>query len=117
MIQPVKACKLWAVSTKAGTFSTLSLSELQEIEIQLTSFFHQSATMMDGWSLLGYSQLNLDSLHFIQRSNTPARQDSTLYWSSVETLLNDSTVDCLGHLRWQVLVQTPSPILILGYFI
>ena len=69
-IQPVKACKLWAVSTKAGTFSTLSLSELQEIEIQLTSFFHQSATMMDGWSLLSYSQLNLDSLHFIQRSNS-----------------------------------------------
>ena len=53
--QPIKACKLWAVSTKAGTFSTLSLGELQEIEIQLHSFFHQSATMMDGWSLLGYS--------------------------------------------------------------
>ena len=52
-IHPVKACKLWAISSKAGTFSTLSLGELQEIDIQLTSFFHQSATMMDGWSLLG----------------------------------------------------------------
>ena len=55
---------------------------------------------MDGWSLLGYSELNLDSLHFIQRSNTPASQDSALYWSSVETLLNNSTSSiALGHLR------------------
>ena len=99
-IQPVKACKLWAVSSKASTFSTLSLSELQEIEIQLTSFFHQSATMMDGWSLLSYSEINMDSLHFIQRSNIPASQDSTLYWSSVETLLKNSTSSiALGHLR------------------
>ena len=99
-IQPVKACKLWAVSSKAGTFSTLSLSELQEIKIQLTSFFHQSATMMDGWSLLGYSEIISDSLYFIQRSNIPASQDSILYWSSVETLLNDSNSSvALGHLR------------------
>ena len=99
-IQPVKACNLWAVSSKAGNFSTLPLNELQEIEIQLTSFFHQSVTMMDGWSLLGYSALNMDSLHFIQRSNTPASQDSALYWSSVETLLNNSTSSiAMGHLR------------------
>ena len=99
-IHPLKACKLWAISSKAGTFSTLSLGELQEIDIQLTSFFHQSATMMDGWSLLGYSELTLDSLPFIQRSNIPASQDSALYWSTVETLLNDSTSSiALGHLR------------------
>ena len=99
-IQPVRACKLWAVFSKAGTFSTLSLSELQEVEIQLTSFFHQSTTMMDGWSLLSYSEINMDSLYFIQRSNIPASQDSTLYWSSVETILNDSTSSvALGHLR------------------
>ena len=34
-IPPVKACKLWAVSSKASTFSTLSLSELQEQNIKI----------------------------------------------------------------------------------
>ena len=99
-IHPLKACKLWAVSSKVATFPTLSSSELQEIDVQLTSFFHQSVTMMDGWSLLGYSRLTLDSIPFIQRSNIPASQDSSLYWSTVETLLNDSTSSiALGHLR------------------
>ena len=99
-IYPLKACKLWALSSKAGTFPTLSLDELQEIDIQLTSLFHQSTSMMDGWSLLGYSKLTQDSLPFIQRSNIPASQDSSLYWSTVETLLNDSTSSiALGHLR------------------
>ena len=99
-IYPLKACKLWAVTSKAGAFSTLSLGELQEIDIQLNSFFDQSATMMDGWSLLGYSDLTLDSLPYMQRSNIPASQDSLLYWSTVETLLNDSTSSiALGHLR------------------
>ena len=99
-IQPIKACKLWAVSSKAGPLSSISSSELQEIDIQLTSFFHQSESMMDGWSLLGYSGLTSDSLTLLKRSNITARQDSALYWSTVEVLLNDSVTGiALGHLR------------------
>ena len=82
-IAPIKACKLWAVSSKIGTFSTLSSNELNGINAQLTSFFYQSESMMDGWSLGG---LDSDSLAFIQRSSTPAKQDSNLYWSADDTL-------------------------------
>ena len=97
---PLQACKLWSTYSKAGTFQNLSSSELLEIDNQLNSFFHQSATMIDGWSLLGYSKLTSHSLPVIQRSNIPAIQDSALYWSTAETLLNDSTSSILlGHLR------------------
>ena len=99
-VAPIKACKLWAVSSKIGIFSTLSPNELNEINAQLTSFFYQSETMMDGWSLLGYGGLDSDSLAFIQRSSTPAKQDSNLYWSAVDTLLGYSGSSiALGHLR------------------
>ena len=100
-MDPLKACKLWAVCTKAGaTFPTLSLSESKEIENQLTSFFHQSETLIDGWSLLGYGATDFDSLSLIQRSSAPAIQDSNLYWSTVETLLSGPSNNIgLGHLR------------------
>ena len=97
---PTKACKLWAVSSKIGIFSTLSPNELNEINAQLTSFFYQSESMMDGWSLLGYGGLDSDSLAFVQRYSTPAKQDSNLYWSAVDTLLGYSGSSiALGHLR------------------
>ena len=99
-ISSLKACKLWATSSKIGVFSTLSPSEIQEINSQLTSFFHQSATMMDGWSLMGYGELDSDSLAFVQRSSIPATHDSILYWSTVDTLLGNSESSiALGHLR------------------
>ena len=99
-IAPIQACKLWAVSSKIGIFSTLSPNELNEINAQLTSFFNQSETMMDGWSLFGYGGLDSNSLAFIQRSSTPAKQDSNLYWSAVDTLLGYSGSSiALGHLR------------------
>ena len=99
-IHPIKACKLWAVSSKTNTLSSISSGGLEEIDTQLTSFFHQSETMMDGWSLLGYSGLASDSITLLKRSNIPARQDSALYWSTVELLLNDSATGiALGHLR------------------
>ena len=97
---PLKACKLWAVCNKSdGTFETLSSAEQIEVEAQLTSFFQQSQAMVDGWSLFGYGEGDLDSLSPIQRSEIPATQDSSLYWSAVEVLLNNSNRIGLGHLR------------------
>ena len=55
--------------------------------------------MADGWSLFGYGQGDLDSLNPIQRSEIPAAQDSSLYWSAVEVLLNNANRIGLGHLR------------------
>ncbi|MBA64699.1 MAG: hypothetical protein CMG55_02740 [Candidatus Marinimicrobia bacterium] len=100
-IQPLKACKLWSVCTKSTyTFSNLSIDESLKIENQLTTFFYQSETLLDGWSLLGYGDSDSDSLKPIYRSNRPATQDSALYWSAVETLLNDSPNRIgIGHLR------------------
>ena len=99
-LNPLKACKLWAVCNKSdGTFETLSSAEQIEVEAQLTSFFQQSQAMADGWSLFGYGEGDLDSLNPIQRSEIPAAQDSSLYWSAVEVLLNNSNRIGLGHLR------------------
>ena len=99
--QPVFACKLWAVCVKSGhTFPTISETEKAIIQNELTSFYHQSETMLDGWALLGYNYSNSDSIVPIKRSDFPATEDSTLYWSSVETLLNgESTFIGMGHLR------------------
>ena len=99
-VTPIRACKLWAVVSKAGIFSTLSSNDLQNINSQLNSLFDQSASMMDGWSLLGYSGFDSNSLALIQRSSITAKQDSTLYWSTVDSLLGNSASSiALGHLR------------------
>jgi predicted glutamine amidotransferase len=99
--QPVFACKLWAVCVKSGqTFPTISETEKAIIQSEITSFYHQSETMLDGWALLGYNFSNSDSIVPITRSDSPATEDSALYWNSVETLLNgESTFIGMGHLR------------------
>ena len=99
--QPVFACKLWSVCVKSGqTFPTISETEKAIIQNELTSFYHQSETMLDGWALLGYNYSNSDSIVPITRSDSPATEDPTLYWNSVETLLNgESTFIGMGHLR------------------
>ncbi|MEE3153334.1 MAG: hypothetical protein VX282_01360, partial [Candidatus Neomarinimicrobiota bacterium] len=82
--QPVFACKLWAVCVKSGhTFPTISETEKTIIQNELTSFYHQSEAMLDGWALLGYNYSSTDSIVPIQRSEFPATADSTLYWNSV----------------------------------
>ena len=60
LTQSIEACKLWAVCTTSGmTFSNLSEESSSMIQSELTSFYHQSAMMLDGWSILGYQ----DSFH------------------------------------------------------
>ena len=99
--EPVKACKLWSVCTKSTySLSSLPFEEFCEIEDQLNTFFQQSEGFLDGWSLLAYGDADGDSLLPIHRSNIPATQDSVLYWSAVEKLLEDSTNRIgIGHLR------------------
>ena len=101
LIQPLNACRLWAVCARSDlTFSGLSDTQYAEIETQLNSFYFQSESMLDGWSLLRYNESEQDSVSPIYRSESPATNDSALYWSAVEALLgSDSGKIGLGHLR------------------
>ena len=101
LTQSIEACKLWAVCTTSGiTFSNLSEESSSMIQSELTSFYHQSAMMLDGWSILGYQ----DSFHqetiSICRSPNTAPDDSSLYWETVENLMsNEGGIIGMGHLR------------------
>ena len=101
LIQPLNACRLWAVCARSDlTFSGLSDTQYAEIETQLNSFYFQSESMLDGWSLLRYNESEQDSVSPIYRSESPATNDSALYWSAVEALLgSDSGKIGVGHLR------------------
>ncbi len=112
-LQPLEACRLWAICAKADfTFSTMSPYERQELEIQLSEFYTQSKTMQNGWSLLCYSDVSTDDVEPLYRSPTPASNDSLLYWSTVESLINfDQGRIGIGHLRLATsgTTQIPNP--------
>ena len=56
--------------------------------------------MANGWALMGYQVANPDSVEPIYRSDSPATEDSTTYWNSVSTLMNDNEhIIGIGHLR------------------
>ena len=95
------ACRLYAVCTKSGlTIPALSVNEQSAVLNQLTVFFEQSEYMANGWAFLGYQAENPDSLEPIYRSESSATQDSTAYWNSVSTLMNDyEHIIGIGHLR------------------
>lgn len=97
----LRACKLWAVCARSGhTLSTISSSDRSIVLNQLTSFYHQSETMLDGWAFLGYENTISDSVVPIYRSDSPATEDSVLYWNSVEILTNqEENLIGIGHLR------------------
>ncbi len=101
IMQPLNACRLWAVCTRSDlTFPTLSETEYDEIQDQLTTFYYQSETMLDGWALLSYDNSEQDSISPIYRSESPATNDSVLYWNTVETLLGSVSGKIgMGHLR------------------
>ena len=101
MMQSLTACKLWAICAKSSnSFTTFSESELGTINDQLTSFYYQSETMLDGWALLGYSEISSDTVEPLCRSNIPATEDSTLYWNTVSSLLDIELGNIgIGHLR------------------
>ena len=99
--QPLLGCKLWAVRTKSNlTFTELTNNQLENINNQLTFFYYQSNNMPDGWALMGYNQTLSDSVVPYYRSSDPATIDSTNYWETVNTLLNNGEdVIGIGHLR------------------
>ena len=99
--QPLLGCKLWAVRTKSNlTFTELTNDQLENINNQLTFFYYQSNNMPDGWALMGYNQTLSDSVVPYHRSSDPATIDSTNYWETVSTLLNNGEdVIGIGHLR------------------
>ena len=101
VIQPLNACRLWAVCARSDlTFSEVSEAQYAEIELQLNSFYFQSEYMLDGWALLRYNESEQDSVTPIYRSESPATNDSALYWNAVDALLgSDSGKIGIGHLR------------------
>lgn len=101
VLQPLNACKLWAVCTKSEiTLPTLTSEGRSVLDGQLTSFYHQSQAMLDGWSLLSYSDNYQGNIVPLCRSADPATNDSTLYWETVETLLDEDLGRIgIGHLR------------------
>ena len=85
------ACRLYAICVKSGlTIPTLSTSEQSIVLNQFTVLFNQSEFMANGWALMGYQVANPDSVEPIYRSDSPATEDSTTYWNSVSTLMNDN---------------------------
>ncbi|MEL1226743.1 MAG: hypothetical protein VW963_08360, partial [Candidatus Neomarinimicrobiota bacterium] len=101
LIQPIEACKLWAVCTSSGiTFSNLSEESSSMVQRELNSFYHQSAMMLDGWSILGYQDSAQQETTSICRSPNTAPNDSSLYWETVESLMsNERGIIGMGHLR------------------
>ena len=95
------ACRLYAICAKSGlTIPTLSTSEQSIVLNQFTVLFNQSEFMANGWALMGYQVANPDSVEPIYRSDSPAIEDSTAYWNSVSTLMNDNEhIIGIGHLR------------------
>ena len=112
-LQPIEACRLWAVCAKEDvTFSTLAPYERQEIQVQLSEFYDQSKFMQNGWSLLCYSDLNTENVEPLFRSSSPASDDSLLYWSTVESLINfEQGRIGIGHLRLATsgTIEIPNP--------
>ena len=101
LIQPIEACKLWAICTSSGiTFSNLSEESSAMVQSELNSFYHQSAMMLDGWSILGYQDSAQQETTSICRSPNTAPNDSSLYWETVENLMsNERGIIGMGHLR------------------
>jgi hypothetical protein len=99
--EPLLACRLYGICAKPGlTISTLTTSEQSIVLNQFTAFFNQSVLMSNGWAFMGYQVENPDSLGPIYRSDSPATEDSTTYWNSVSTLMNDNEyIIGIGHLR------------------
>jgi hypothetical protein len=95
------ACRLYAICAKPGlTIPTLSTSEQSIVLNQFTVLFNQSESMVNGWALMGYQVANPDSVEPIYRSASPATEDSTTYWNSVSTIMNDNEhIIGIGHLR------------------
>lgn len=100
-VQSAYSCKLWAICSKNGvSIPSMSINEKEMVNDELTSFYTQSESMAHGWAFLSYPNENQDSLEVWHRSPSPANNDSSLYWSVVDSMMEfESSSMAIGHLR------------------
>tara|TARA_S200000501_G_scaffold160645_1_gene151490 strand:+ start:13831 stop:15015 length:1185 start_codon:yes stop_codon:yes gene_type:complete len=101
LIGELGACWIWAVSVKGeSSLPELNSTEKQLVLQQLESFYIQSQYAPDGWAIISYSNVQIDSIDLIFRSEISAHQDSLNYWSGANSMLYErETSIAMGHIR------------------
>ena len=97
----VDACKIWAIISKEGyPLTALNQEHIELIQVQLNSFYNQSQSNANGWSVIQYGRTDLNFDNNVYRSVLPAYQDSLNYWNTMESIFNDSSDNIsIAHLR------------------
>ena len=101
LFSEVNACKIWAVISKEGyPLTSLNQEHIELIQVQLNSFYNQSQSNANGWSVIQYGRTDLNFDNNVYRSVLPAYQDSSNYWNTMESIFNDSSDNIsIAHLR------------------
>ena len=97
----IDACKIWAIISKEGyPLTSLNQEHIELIQVQLNSFYNQSQSNANGWSVIQYGRTNSNFDNNTYRSLLPAYQDSSNYWNVMESIFNDSSDNIsIAHLR------------------
>lgn len=100
-VQPLSACRLWAVCTKTDvTLNTVSAQELAILNSELYTLYIQSQYNPNGWALLRYDHEQTYPLEPLMRSEQAAYEDSAIYWQTVNILLQEGAGKIgIGHVR------------------
>ena len=69
----------------------MNQEHIELIQVQLNSFYNQSQSNANGWSVIQYGRIDLNSDNNVYRSVLPAYQDSSNYWNTMESIFNDSS--------------------------
>ena len=101
LFSEVNACKIWAIISKEGyPLTSLNEEHIELIQVQLNSFYNQSQSNANGWSVIQYGRTVLNFDNNVYRSVLPAYQDSSNYWNIMESIFNDSSDNIsIAHLR------------------
>ena len=101
LFSEVNACKIWAIISKEGyPLTSLNQENIELIQVQLNSFYNQSQSNANGWSVIQYGRTDLNFDNNVYRSVLPAYQDSSNYWNTMESIFNDSSDNIsIAHLR------------------
>ena len=101
LFSEVNACKIWAIISKEGyPLTSLNQEHIELIQVQLNSFYNQSQSNANGWSIIQYGRTDLNFDNNVYRSVLPAYQDSLNYWNIMESIFNDSSDNIsIAHLR------------------
>ena len=101
LFSEVDACKIWAIISKEGySLTSLNQEHIELIQVQLNSFYNQSQSNANGWSVIQYGRTDLNFDNNVYRSVLPAYQDSSNYWNTMESIFNDSSDNIsIAHLR------------------